>query len=56
MVNCHEMKKGTVYVCDGCGLELQVMSECKDAGKPAEDCSCAPCMLRCCGKDLELKQ
>jgi predicted SprT family Zn-dependent metalloprotease len=32
MTNCHEMKKGEVYVCSECGLELQVVKECKDSG------------------------
>ncbi len=28
MASCHEMKMGQVYVCEGCGLELQVVKEC----------------------------
>jgi len=59
--NCHEMKMGQVYVCDDCGLELQVTKECRDAGTPAEDCGChddagaEPCVFSCCGKSLRLK-
>jgi hypothetical protein len=36
MPNCHEMKTGDIYVCEGCGLELQVVKECKECGQPAE--------------------
>ncbi|MBN2123831.1 MAG: hypothetical protein JW821_06040 [Deltaproteobacteria bacterium] len=60
MANCHEMKKGEIYVCSECGLELQVVRECKDAGIPAEDCACHatadPCKFFCCGSDLKKKQ
>ena len=56
MTNCHEMKKGEVYVCEGCGLELQVVNECKEVGTPAEECGChsgdeTP-EFACCGKPL----
>jgi hypothetical protein len=55
------MKKGEVYVCDDCGLELQVVKECNDAGTPAEECACHaggadPCTFSCCGKELRLKE
>jgi predicted nucleic acid-binding Zn ribbon protein len=60
MPNCHEMKKGEVYVCEDCGLELQVVRECKDAGTPAEECGCHatadPCSMSCCGTELVKKQ
>jgi hypothetical protein len=60
MANCHEMKKGEVYVCSECGLELQVIKECKDSGTAAEDCSChttaGPCTFSCCGEDLVKKK
>jgi hypothetical protein len=53
------MKKGEVYICEDCGLELQVLKECKDAGTPAEECACHatadPCTMSCCGKDLVKK-
>ena len=56
MPNCHEMKKGEIYVCKDCGLELQVIKECKDVGKPAEECGChttaGPCTFSCCGQDM----
>jgi hypothetical protein len=59
MLSCSEMKKGQVYRCKECGLELQVVKECKDCGKPASDCGCQPktsrCAFSCCGKDLAIK-
>ncbi len=59
MPNCHEMKKGEIYVCQDCGLELQVVKECKDVGKPADACAChttaGPCTFNCCGKELVRK-
>jgi len=39
MANCHEMKRGEIWACEECGLELQVVKECKDVGKPAEECA-----------------
>jgi len=60
MPNCHEMKKGEVYYCGECGLELQVVKECRSAGTPAEECRChpdsAPCTFSCCGEDLQKKE
>jgi hypothetical protein len=60
MPNCHEMKKGDVYTCLDCGLELQVIKECKDYGNPPDRRSChtsgGACSFSCCGKDLAKKQ
>ena len=56
MPNCHEMKMDQVYVCDGCGLALKVVGECKDCGEPAEECKCGPCTFVCCDEPLKLKQ
>jgi predicted nucleic acid-binding Zn ribbon protein len=59
--NCHEMKTGQTYVCDACGLELEVVKECRDAGTPADECGChegadaEPCVFSCCGQSLRLK-
>jgi len=59
MANCHEMKKGDVYVCEECGLQLQVIKECHEVGTAVEDCGCheddSPCEFRCCGKELTRK-
>ena len=60
MANCHDMKTGEIYVCEECGIELQVIKDCKDAGIPADQCAChtdaAPCTFSCCGKDLVKKK
>lgn len=60
MASCHEMKKGEIYTCPDCGLELQVVSECKDAGNDGA-CACGGedehehCNISCCGKPLVKK-
>lgn len=56
MPNCHEMKQGQIYTCGDCGLELQVVNECKDCGTDAETCECGPCTFVCCDEPLQLKQ
>lgn len=56
MASCQEMKVGQVYACEGCGLELKVVKECKECGSPAEECECPePCTFECCGEPLKLK-
>ncbi len=61
MITCHEMKKGDIYVCPECGLELEVVKECKDYGTPSADCACHeegkadPCTFSCCGETLVKK-
>jgi hypothetical protein len=55
MVNCHEMKKGQVYVCEECGLKLEVIEECRDCGTPAESCEHTECRFVCCDKELTLQ-
>ncbi len=53
MASCSEMKAGEVYVCEECGLELQVLKSCADSEEGA--CACAE-SLTCCGGPLVLKQ
>lgn len=55
MSSCHEMTIGETYICKDCGLEMQVIHECKDKGKSEDECGCPPCNLSCCGHPLELK-
>jgi predicted RNA-binding protein with PUA domain len=60
MLNCHEMRTGQIYVCDVCGIELQVVKDCEDTGKTEEECRCtvpaeAACAFSCCGEELRLK-
>jgi hypothetical protein len=56
MTHCHDMRQDEIYYCADCGIELKVVKECKDVGKPAADCNChppmAPCTFACCGKDM----
>jgi len=56
MAHCHDMKKGEVYVCQECGLELKVVKECREAETPAEQCCCTPCQFVCCGEELVKKR
>ena len=59
MAKCHEMKKGEIYVCEECGVELQVIKECNNIGIPAEQCKChsgdETAGFFCCGKELVKK-
>ena len=56
MTDCHDMKKGEIYHCEECGLELKVVNECVDCGPTEEECACGPCEFVCCGEELKLKQ
>ena len=57
MVSCGDMKKGEVYTCDVCGLELEVKKECNCPD--VDDChshhgdTC--CEFECCGKPMHKK-
>jgi len=51
MANCGEMKKGDLFVCKSCGLELQVSKACS-CGSGAASCTVP---LQCCGKDMTKK-
>jgi hypothetical protein len=53
MASCNEMKSGEVYVCGGCGLEIEVLKSCADSEEGA--CSCTE-PLSCCGQPLTLKK
>jgi radical SAM superfamily enzyme with C-terminal helix-hairpin-helix motif len=44
------MTAGQVYVCESCGLEIEVKRACGDTGA----CSCTE-PVSCCGKPLTLK-
>ena len=58
MTGCSEMKKGEVYVCDDCGIELQVIKECEHSDSE-EGSSCHAggndCGFTCCDKPLRKK-
>jgi hypothetical protein len=50
------MKLGQVYVCEGCGLELEVVTECDECGEDAAECTCVEhCSFECCGEEMKLK-
>ncbi|MHA2427117.1 MAG: hypothetical protein ACXADB_03705 [Candidatus Hermodarchaeia archaeon] len=56
-IHCHDMKKGQIFTCADCGLELQVTAECTECETPEGSCGCeAPCTFECCGKPLSLKK
>jgi hypothetical protein len=55
MVHCHEMKKGQVYMCKGCGLELEVVKECNECGSSEDECKHQACEFTCCDEPLRLK-
>ncbi len=52
MANCAEMKQGDLYICDACGLELQVTKACSCGSEEEGACSIP---LQCCGKDMVKK-
>jgi hypothetical protein len=60
MTSCHDMKKGQIYICEDCGIELEVIKECKDSDKPGTSCGCQSndeeAGFKCCGKELKLKK
>jgi hypothetical protein len=50
------MNKGDIFVCPDCGLEIEVIKECKDVGKPVDNCCCDEhCTFTCCGSVLVKK-
>lgn len=55
MLHCHEMKKGQIYACADCGLELQVIGECDSCTSPEGECAHEECKFVCCDKELVLK-
>ena len=56
MANCSTMKKGEVYVCANCGLELQVVRECDEDKCPSRKGEQAGgCTFTCCGEELVKK-
>ncbi len=52
MANCEEMKKGDVFVCKNCGLELQVVKKCTCGSGSTQSCTVP---LQCCGEDMKKK-
>lgn len=53
MANCAEMIEGDFFICEKCGLELQVVKTCSCT--VGEEVSCTV-PLQCCGTDMVKKQ
>ena len=49
MANCAEMREGDRFVCETCGLELEVTKSCACLAGKQVTC---PVPLQCCGKDM----
>lgn len=56
MANYHEMRMGEIYVCEGYGLQLKVVKECKEVGTLPGQYKCAPCSFVCCVQESRKKQ
>ena len=54
MPSCEQMKKGQIYECKDCGLQLQVVAECTTC-QVSSNCGC-PCTFVCCEKEMTLKK
>jgi len=52
MANCGDMKKGDVYGCKVCGLELEVVNPCTCGSGSGPSCTVP---LRCCEQDMTKK-
>ena len=56
-MSCHDFQLNSILVCEGCGLELQVVKECDCEHKHDGECECeGECTFECCGKPLAVKQ
>jgi hypothetical protein len=49
------MKLGQVYVCEECGLELQVVKECEECSDEEGECGLEECVFMCCDEEMKLK-
>jgi hypothetical protein len=57
MVTCNLMKKGDIYMCRECGIQIEVLEECDKAKISSYECSSGSgCSFTCCGEDLVRKQ
>ena len=56
MTRCDDMREGDVYVCEKCGLEIEVIEECShEDGEEAEE-TCRIAEFMCCGEHLTLRE
>jgi hypothetical protein len=56
MTRCDEMRQGDVYVCEQCGLEIEILEECSHVDEDDADETCRLEEFRCCGEPLTLKE
>lgn len=54
MSHCHDMKEGDIYVCSDCGLQIEVIKECRDFEPSQGECSCNECRFICCNEYMKL--
>jgi hypothetical protein len=51
------MRKGDVYMCRECGIQIKVLEECDKSKISSYECSSSGgCSFTCCGEDLVKKQ
>jgi len=50
--DCAEMEKGDVFLCESCGLELQVVKKCTCESGSTRSCTVP---LQCCGEEMKKK-
>lgn len=53
MANCSTMKEGDLYVCETCGLELEVKKACTCNDGSEDQCCTVP--LQCCNEEMVKK-
>ena len=53
-VTCATMKKGDVYECRHCGIQIKVLKSC--CGETAGKCCCDETDFTCCGAPLRKKR
>jgi hypothetical protein len=57
MVTCNQMKKGEIYMCEECGLQIQVIEECDTSRISSYECASGTgCSFTCCGEGLVKKE
>ena len=54
MARCDEMHEGDVYVCEKCGLEIEVIEECSHDNDDADE-TCRVEEFVCCGEPMTLR-
>ena len=56
MTRCDEMREGDLYVCEKCGLEIEIVEECNHEDGEEADETCHITEFMCCGEPLTLKE